>query len=242
MRIAICDDLTQEVEIIKKATIEYFQSKNLTVVIETFHHAFDFLDAYDKKKYDMVLLDIVMPGVLGTDIAREIRMKQDKTEIIFLTTSNEFAVDAFEVKATHYLLKPFKQDVFIEAMNRALSNMDRSQKKVIQFKGTKGVVQTIDLDSISHIESNAHHQFVFRFDGAPIETVQTLTELFNRLNQVSPEQFIRPYKGFIVNQHAIASIQNDCIVLKRGIHIPIPRRTFNSIKQTYFDYMFKGRQ
>lgn len=64
----------------------------------------------------MLLLDICMPGLLGTDIAREVRQRKDKTEIVFLTGSDEFAVEAFTLKAAHYLVKPFSQDEFDEAL------------------------------------------------------------------------------------------------------------------------------
>lgn len=240
MRIAICDDLVEQTELIKKATIEYFKTKQHAVEIDTFHQAFSFLDAYDKLPYDLVLLDIVMPGLLGTDVAKEIRMKSDKTEIIFLTTSDEFAVEAFEVNASHYLLKPFKPDLFIKALDRVLLKIINKASKVIQVKGLKGIVHMVDKDTISHIESNVHHQYVFLIDQKQIETVQTLTELFNQLNDLSNGQFIMPYKGFIVNQHMIASIESHRLLLKSGVYIPIPRRTFHEIKQTYFDYMFRG--
>ena len=67
-------------------------------------------------------------------------------------------------------------------------------------------------------------------------------ELHNHLESLSKDQFINPYKGFIVNQKAISVIENDKIILKSGVKIPIPRRTFHVIKQAYFDYMFGGKQ
>lgn len=240
MRIAICDDLIEQIDIIKKATTEYFKAKQQPFQIDTFDQAFLFLDAQDKLPYDLVLLDIVMPGLLGTDVAKEIRMKSDKTEIIFLTTSDEFAIDAFEVNASHYLLKPLKIEVFTKAMDRVILKLINNESKMIQLKGPKGVVQTIDKDTISHIESNAHHQYIFLIDHNQIETVQTMTELFNQLSTLSKGQFVVPYKGFIVNQHMIATIESHQLILKTGVHIPIPRRTFHEIKKTYFDYMFKG--
>ncbi|MDR3601423.1 MAG: response regulator [Desulfosporosinus sp.] len=54
----------------------------------------------------MLLLNIGMPGIVGTQVAAEVRKRKDKSEVIFLTTSDEFAVDAFALKATHYLAKP----------------------------------------------------------------------------------------------------------------------------------------
>lgn len=242
MKIAICDDLSNQLEIIKNATNTYLDSRHDSAQIDTFDKAFDFLDAQEKDVYDLVLLDVCMPGLLGTEVAREIRTRNDKTEIIFLTTSNEFAVEAFEVNAVHYLLKPFTQLAFDNAMKRAIQNIDNKLTKTVFLKCSKGAVHAVDKNSITYIESASHRQTIYLNDGTSIETVQTLNELYHTLQKLSEGQFITPYKGFIVNQHAISTIESDHLIMKSGKNIPIPRRTFNSIKQVYFNYMFDGRK
>lgn len=242
MKIAICDDIPEQLTFIKNATLEYFKGRKDIVDINTFNNAFNFLDAQGKIVFDLVLLDVCMPGLLGTKVAGEIRMRKDKTEIIFLTTSPEFAVDAFEVNAVHYLIKPFTQMAFNQAMDRAMQLIDQKSTKMVYLKGPKGIVQAIDKDSISYIEADAHRQSVFLNDGTMIETVETLAELYNTLQDLSIGQFIMPYKGFIVNQHAISKIENDKIILKNNKRVPIPRRTFSLIKKAYFDYMFGDKK
>lgn len=242
MKIAICDDKKEQIAIIKVAIDVYIHSKKAEEVeIDTFDKAFDFLDYQEKAGYDLVLLDICMPGMLGTDVAKEIRQRKDKTEIIFLTTSDEFAVEAFQVKAVHYLLKPFTNNDFAEAMDRAMQNIDKGLNKSICLKCAGGTAETVDKDSIIFIESAAHKQMIFISNGEVIETAQTLTEIYRNLSDLSSGQFISPYKGYIVNQKAISVIECDKIVLKNGKSIPIPRRNFRQIKQAYFDYMFEGR-
>ncbi len=241
MKIAICDDKIKQIEIIKTAAQEYFCKRKNTVEIDIFDKAFDFLDAQKKSSYDLALLDICMPGMLGTDIAKEIRQRQDKTEVVFLTTSDEFALEAFALRAAHYLLKPFTQSAFNDAMDRVMQNIDKNLSKIVYLKCSGGIIKVIDKDSITYIESSAHKQSIFLTDGIIVETVQTLTELLKVLNELSMGQFINPYKGFIVNQCAIRTIENDKIIMKNEKCIPIPKRNFRIIKQTYFDYMFKGR-
>lgn len=242
MKIAICDDKKEQIAIIKAALEAYFHDKKFEDFdIFSFDKAFDFLDSREKTDYDLVMLDICMPGMLGTDVAKEIRQRKDKTEIIFLTTSDEFAVDAFQVKAAHYLLKPFNKSDFAEAMDRALQNIDKGLCKFICLKCVRGTAETVDKDSITYIESAAHKQKVVINNGKIIETAQTLTELHKNLEALSSGQFICPYKGYLVNQKAISTIENDKIILKNGKAIPIPKRNFRQIKQAYFDYMFEGR-
>ncbi len=242
MKIAICDDKKQQISIIKAAVEAYFHNKKgEEVEIDTFDKAFDFLDYQKKAGYDLVMLDICMPGMLGTDVAKEIRQRKDKTEIIFLTTSDEFAVEAFQVKAAHYLLKPFTDSDFAEAMDRAIQNIDKGINKFICLKCAGGTSETVDKDSIFFIESAAHKQRVVIRNGKIIETAQTLGELHKNLDELSSGQFICPYKGYLVNQKAISIIESDKIILKNGEAVPIPRRNFRQIKQAYFDYMFEWR-
>ena len=105
VRIAICDDLQEQLDIIKKAVQQYFHDKKEPTEVFTYNNAMDFVEAFEKEgNFDIVLLDICMPGLLGTDIAAEMRKQKSRAEIVFLSTSEEFAVEAFAVRAAHYLL------------------------------------------------------------------------------------------------------------------------------------------
>ena len=241
MRIAICDDLVEQLNTMETALTAYFKLNPKIVKIESFQHAFDFLDAQSKKPFDLVLLDICMPGLLGTEVAKDIRHKKQHTAIIFITTSNEFVLEAFELNALHYLIKPFSEAQFKVAMDRAMATIQHEVSKQIQLKCPKGVLQVVDVAKIAYIEGFAHRQEMILIDGSKIEIVQTLLDLHQTLEALSAGQFILPYKGFIVNQHVISKIENQQIILKCGRSIPIPRRKFQMIKRVYFDYMFKWR-
>ncbi|WP_444310294.1 response regulator [Megasphaera sp.] len=74
VRIAICDDLQEQLDIIQKAVQQYFHDKKEPTEVFTYNNAMDFVDAFEKEgNFDIVLLDICMPGLLGTDIAAEMR-------------------------------------------------------------------------------------------------------------------------------------------------------------------------
>ena len=100
LHIAICDDQPDQIRSIRQSSERYFQDKQDTVSYETFDNAFSFVDTINQGAiFDIVLLDVCMPGILGTEVAQELRKFSSSTEIIFLTTSDEFAMDAFAVKA-----------------------------------------------------------------------------------------------------------------------------------------------
>ena len=116
VRIAICDDLQEQLDIIQKAVQQYFHDKKEPTEVFTYNNAMDFVDAFEKEgNFDIVLL--------GTDIAAEMRKQKSRAEIVFLSTSEEFAVEAFAVRAAHYLVKPFTQKEFDQAMDRVMESI-----------------------------------------------------------------------------------------------------------------------
>lgn len=207
--------------------------------IRSFKNPMDLLDHIEKSsRFDILILDICMPGILGTDIAKQIRAEGGQSEIIFLTTSQDYAVEAFAVKAVHYIIKPFSMEQFNEAIDRAVEKFIHKKSEAISIKTKNGQVVFIELSEIMYVECYHHIQIVYLKDGEVIEARETLIKLLSLFEEHAKGQFICPYKGFIVNQKKIKSIEVNQIVLKNGVNIPIVKRNFGAIKQQYFDYMF----
>lgn len=245
LRIAVCDDLLDQLEIIKKATEQYFEAyPDEQIKIFTYNNPLIFLESLDKTGgFDILLLDVCMPGIDGTQVATEIRRRKDKCEIIFLTTSDEFAVEAFALKAVHYLVKPFTQVQFGEAMDRAMKHFTTHQVPKVSLKLAGGGIGVLELDEIVWIESRNHTQSVFLKEGGNQETRESLSQLLALLEQLSPGQFVSPCKGYIINQKAIRTIESKGIIMRSGQTIPLARGTFREFSDRYFSYLFpKGGQ
>lgn len=239
LKITICDDSPEQLTLIRSSLLTYFASHEEQPEISAFSSSLLFLESLDKSGgCDIALLDICMPGILGTEVAKEIRTRRDKTEIIFLTTSDEYAVDAFVLKAAHYLLKPFTQAQFDEAMDRAMARFADGTVKNIVIKPEGGGAQMVDIGEILYIETQKHILTVHMKTGVCTEGQRSLSRLMEELEKLSPGQFITPYKGYLVNQKAIAAIEPEQIVLRGGARIPIPKRGFRELQNAYFDYMF----
>ncbi|MEA4974021.1 MAG: LytTR family DNA-binding domain-containing protein [Candidatus Metalachnospira sp.] len=240
LRIAICDDLPEQLTKIKTTTEQFFRAyQDESIKIFTYGNPLIFLESLDKVGgFDIVLLDVCMPGIDGTQVAGEIRRRKDKSEIIFLTTSDEFAVEAFALKAAHYLVKPFTQAQFGEAMDRAMAHfiVRQAQKVVLRLIG--GGTRVLELNEILWIESHNHSQTIFLKDGDSEEARKSLSQLFAELEKLSPGQFVSPYKGYIVNQKAIRTVEPKGIIMRTGQTIPLARGTFREFSDRYFTYLF----
>lgn len=159
VRIAICDDLQEQLDLIQKAVQQYFHDKKEPTEVFTYNNAMDFVDAFEKEgNFDIVLLDICMPGLLGTDIAAEMRKQKSRAEIVFLSTSEEFAVEAFAVRAAHYLVKPFTQKEFDQAMDRVMESIRQRHSGKMIFRLVGGGIQVEEVNAILYVESNGHIQ------------------------------------------------------------------------------------
>jgi DNA-binding LytR/AlgR family response regulator len=241
MKIAICDDDIKQLDLIKMAVENYIKEHGeQNFDIECFDDPCVFLQQYEKSGgYDIVLLDICMPDILGTEVARKIRKRQDKSEIIFLTTSSDYAVEAFALKAAHYIIKPFTTEQFFEAMDRAAQKFKNRQIKKISLKLRNGEVRIVELDEIMYVESYLHSQNVCLKNGECIETRQTMAGLSCLFDEAAKGQIISPYKGFLVNQKSIRNIASNKIILKNGKEIPVVKRNLSAIKEAYFNFAFQ---
>lgn len=238
LHIAICDDQADQIQKIREASEKYFQNRKEHVDYQTFENAFAFIEAVDKGDFfDIVLLDMCMPGILGTDVARELQDHHSRAEIIFLSTSDEFAVEAFEVKATDYLLKPFTQAQFSKAMDRAIAYIRQRNSAKVIFRLVGGGVRVEEIAQILFLESHGHVLEVYLADGSTLETRKSGQEMKTDLDKLAPGQFVSPNKGYLVNLSAIHMIKTDYVEIQ-GHQIPLGKRKYRDFQEQYFQFMF----
>jgi len=159
---------------------------------------------------DLVLLDIQMPGLDGFDVIRALKKPP---LIIFVTAYDEFAMQAFEVNALDYLLKPFTKTRLDRAIERAYQELSRMADFSSRINSllrtlkeqqvyldriavrTKGKILIIDANNIDWIDAKKGHIYIHT-KGEAYPANYTLDELENRL---SPESFFRVHRSAIVN-------------------------------------------
>ena len=240
LSIAICDDQNIHLSIVRKALESYLVEKKLEADIHGYTSADTLLSFIEEgNQCDVAILDICIPDMLGTDLAKEVRRLSPRTSIIFLSVSRDYAVEAFALGAVHYVLKPFSDSEFFEAMDRALVRNEKEKKLLLSLGN--GIVESVDISTISYIESVAYRREVHTDTAVYEETRQTLHSLHERLEELSPGQFIQPYRGYIVNQDAIRTIMPDKIILHDGTAIIIKRGDFRRIRENFFSWTFNKK-
>ncbi len=236
LRIAICDDLPDQIRRIRGAAEQYFAGSAERVAYTAYENGFTFLDEADR--FDIALVDICMPGLLGTDVVREMKKRRCRAEVVFLTTSDEFAVQAFSLHAAYYLVKPFTQDEFNSAMERAVQQLTACRGKKIAFRLVGRGVQIEEISAVLYIESSGHILQIHLRDGTCLEPRLPLQTLQEQLEALAPGQFRSPGKGFLVNLEHIHRIKTDYLEMN-GRRIPLARRRCRQFQEDYFRFYFQ---
>ena len=241
IEIAICDDASKDGDAVDRYLHQYLQEKRYSQVhVRKYVGAFDLLGALDQHCIDIVLLDILLPGISGIEAARAIRKIQPQVKIVFLTSSPDYAVEAFAVQAVHYVMKPLQKNVFFEAMDRAFVELRKIEEKQIVVKIGGGAAAKLDIEEIEYIKSYVHEQTIYLQHQKPLLAKQSLAFFRDMLEHLAPQQFVQPYKGYLINLKAVRIVQQEGILLLSGEKIPIARNNFRAMRDAYFHFSFSS--
>lgn len=235
MRVVICDDIQKDMETIRTALDTYAAAHpEYHVEIDEYDAAADVLRAMEEETYDIALMDICMPGVSGMDAAEEMLAKNPEMRVIFLTTSDEYAVEAFAMNATHYLLKPFTQEQFDAALDRAIKKTE--DQALLSLDCVNGVYR-VRISEIVSIESQNHYLLLKLSSGETLKIRMKLSLMFEEI-QKYPE-FIKIGASYVVNLNFARSITGNNIEMQSGAKIPVPRRSVEEVQRAYMEYCRK---
>lgn len=229
MRIAVCDDDPREQDHIEKA----LQGWDPTRKMEKFFNGASLLEAAKSDPpFDITFLDIYMPGENGVDIAKELGKISPETGIVFVTTSQEHAVDAFSLNALHYLVKPVTTEGIAEAFRRLTESRTRHREQISLMAGSDR--HTMYLDQICLVESDDHFVNVSLADGRRLRVLMPFGEIEKKLDK----SFLRINRGIVVNMDYIERMGKDTCFLQNGGRLPIAVRQSASIHSAYDNYVF----
>lgn len=130
----------------------------LTRNITLFSCGEDFLSANADTPFDIVFMDIYMTGISGVDTVLKAPSRH-RFQLVFITVSQEHAIEVFGLNAAHYLVKPIMENNVEEAMERCLSRMGTDSLKYIDVKTGAGIV-SIPIDQIIYQEAPSHIIFL----------------------------------------------------------------------------------
>lgn len=230
MRIAVCDDCLEDALSLKN----FLNGQEVGI----YSNAGDLLDAVENKKikYELYLLDIYIDGSAnGIELAKRLRAADEETVICFISASDDFYREAYDLYAVQYLLKPVQEKSLKQLLEKVSKSLAKSKEQSLSFK-YRGQTGTIPYSRILYISSREHTIYIYCTDGSVQEYKGKLNEL---ALQVCGNIFARCHQSFLVNMYHVDNLSGNELTVS-GQQIPISRRYYMDIKRRYQEIVFEG--
>ncbi len=229
VRIAICEDDEEE----REQLVGALRGWDSTRSAELFPDGDSLLKAAVRKPhFSIAFLDIYLPGENGMDIAERLRKISPETGIVFVTTSTEHAVQAFSMRALHYLVKPVTTRGVVEAFRR-LSQFQMRRRSAISLTSGRDSY-TVYQDEIYCLESFNHTVEITLVGGRVLKVREPLRELEQKLDQT----FLKINRGTVVNMEHIEQMSPNTCILRSGKRLAVTGRKHGEVQAAYNDFLF----
>lgn len=237
IHLAICDDEIEELNHVVALIEDYRVERNINLGYGVYQSPLDLIAAVESGiLYDIIILDVVMPGENGIEAARELRQCGCDAKIIFLTSSDEFAVQSYAVGAYFYQLKPIWKENFYTLMEQVAGEINRSRSSSLIVKCKEGIAR-IPLEQLEYCEVIRKTIIYHMSSGKALESAGSMQSLSEALLKYSA--FLQPHRSYMVNMDYIQNISYKIIELSCLAQIPIPRGKYAEIKERFLNYAFR---
>jgi len=238
MKVIIIDDEPLARSIVK----EYLQSYADVDVVAECSDGFEGMKAINQHEPDLIFLDIQMPKINGFEM---LELIENPPAVIFTTAFDEFAIKAFELNVTDYLLKPFSKDRFDKAVQKYLNKPAVSltepvietaaqspgqQNRIVVKDGNK--IKIIPINQIHYLEAADDYVKIITAEGSFLKK-RTMTFFEQSL---MPYQFVRIHRSYIVNTQLITRIDayekdGHIVLLNTGAKLQASKSGYMKLKE-----------
>lgn len=238
-RIAICEDNQQETAVVLNL-LDSYQKKNAQIMLHVSHFSSGSRLLADLKKgvvFDTFLLDVMMPGMSGMELAKELRLRGMNQPLVFMTAFSDFALEAFRVQATHYLLKPIQEEELFKALDQMIMSIQGDKRNFLIVPTVTGRMK-IHYSTIVCVESKLH-RLNFHLSNEEKILSKTLRVPFDTAikSLLEDKRFLHAHKSYVVNMEAVDELTSSAFIMQDGTEVPIPRYKYTLVKQHYLNYL-----
>ena len=234
LRIAICDDEAQYVHQTAKLVQEYLGGRpDLSGQVFPFRLGRELLCQVEETGgFDLYLLDIIMPGLNGIETGRQLRQLGDGGEIVYLTTSADYAVDSYSVRAFFYLLKPLEKDRLFQVLDAAVKKLNERRSKAVLIT-TKDGPRRVLLDQILYVERVGRSLRYFCSGGA-VDSLSLRVPFHTAVEPLLADpRFCQCGSSFAFNLQHVTGVSGQEVLLDSGGPVAIPRASVAPFKHAW---------
>ena len=237
MRIAIVDDLAAERALLKDRLEQQLHRRNVQADILEYESSEKFLEAVRKAPFTAAFLDIYMNGMTGMEAAKELRKTDTDCLLVFTTTSTDHALEGFQVRALHYLVKPFAE-AEIDALTDELLARVPQPERFMELRVEGGEIRLRYRDII-RAEHFAHVIYVHTTAGKTLATRQSFKAFTAPLKE-DPRFFVCG-RGVIVNLEHAEDFEDAAFRMEDGSRVFVSQELQKSARQSFMEYLLQRR-
>ena len=233
MRIAICDDE----QILRKQLESFIHEKNPDTAVSAFETGEALLQASMQKSFDLILLDIGLPGMDGVETAKRIRKDYDGTIIVFITADDSRVFEAFDVSALHYLRKPIDPEKLEQVYERAMQIIcgrkpasDKREEEILIKAGDQHI--RLERKDILCIESKGRKLLIMDRSGK-----YEIYGVLGKWEELLGDGFYRCHRSYLVGLRHVKSYDSESILLRGGIRVFLSRDRYADFVKVYMRFL-----
>ena len=237
MTIAIVDDIKEERVLLRTRLEKIFHQKDMGFHCCEYENGEAFLEASKDQDITVLFLDIYMDGANGIEIAKEFRKSNKDCLLIFTTTSSDHALEGFQVRAMHYLVKPYSENDISALADEILSRIPDSGK-YIDVKVNGSNIQ-IPFREIIYAEHFSHMIHIHTAGERELVTRQSFDSFITSLKMDS--RFYQCNRGVVINLEHAVDFDGTGFRLDNGSNVPVSRKLLKNARQTFMEFLFQRR-
>lgn len=234
MKIAICDDDINFIDTLSPLLEKWAEKHEVPLTMYPIQTGNALLHTLEQECIDLIFLDVVMPILNGIETAKKLRDTSHTIPIIFLSSSKEFAVDSYEVKAFHYLLKPISEDRLFAVLDDFFRSLAKTEDYIIA-KTSMGFCK-INRQNVLYLEAQNKQVNVYLENGSVLK----IRESLSKCEELFPKEkgFFKCHRSYIVNFDCIQEFTKTRLTTNTLTSIPIARGNHTAFKEAYLRYIF----
>lgn len=241
MKVIVCDDSMEDLEKIRGLLTKYIENNDkIQLEAEYFMYSAELYRQIQARALgDIYILDMIMDEKTGIDIGALIRSIGKRCAIIYITSSDDFAFEAYGVHAVRYLLKPVREEQFIEALDYA-TDISRTKEDTVYTVKTKEGLVSIPYSRIEYIENDSRTLSICLTDQKHIQSIFIRKSFDEEIRQfVEDGSFVQVHKSFLVNLRHVERLAPGNILMKSGANIPVSKTRAADAKREYLKFVSK---